>query len=386
MPLSQSSSPRRAASSRTAVLPGRMYSAPISTTAPLSSRRDQTRPPTRSRASSTVTSAPAPLQLVGRAQPGQPGAGDGDPQAGSHGGRVDHRRAVLVHEARGSARSARAPRSSSSSPVAAASRAAAATSSGGRPRPPVNSGAARRPAIARSTRSGVAGSGTTRRRRAARSRARRPRSRATARRRRRAPPPSSSAPGSAIRSTSTAAPGTASAIRRRVRRAHGGVVADVEHERADVRLVLQRGGRELRRGVPAELAERRHGVVLVGHQPALHDRQAALAQQLLGVVLGEPGGRRCARPRRAAAARSRAGARGRRGAGRGAATRSPLRRPEIAGMPASAKRAAAASSSSSGSVEATITGTGLPPRPAWIPSRTAAQDSSVAPSSPAGWS
>ena len=64
----------------------------------------------------------------------------------------------------------------------------------------------------------------------------------------------------------------------------------------------------------------------------------------------------------------------------------PVRRPAIAGTPAAAKRAAAASSSSSGSVEATITGTGLAAAPRRMPSRTFAQDSAAAPSMPTGWS
>ncbi len=63
-----------------------------------------------------------------------------------------------------------------------------------------------------------------------------------------------------------------------------------------------------------------------------------------------------------------------------------MRSPEIAGIPAAAKRAAAASSSSSGRVEATISGTAPASAPAWMPSRTALHDSSTAPWMPAGWS
>ena len=83
-------------------------------------------------------------------------------------------------------------------------------------------------------------------------------------------------------------------------------------------------------------------------------------------------------------ARRRAGSAG--GVRSAAAHTRPVRRPAIAGIPASAKRAAASSSSSSGRVEDTITGTGLTAAPAWMPSRTAAHDSAAAPSIPTGWS
>ena len=52
--------------------PGRMNSAPISTTAPFSSSRDQTLPPTRSRASNTITSTPAATSASAAASPANP--------------------------------------------------------------------------------------------------------------------------------------------------------------------------------------------------------------------------------------------------------------------------------------------------------------------------
>ena len=73
------------------------------------------------------------------------------------------------------------------------------------------------------------------------------------------------------------------------------------------------------------------------------------------------------------------------GAFRSAATQaSPVRSPATGGMPAAAKRAAASSSSSSGSVEATITGTGLTAVPARMPSSTASQLSSALLAIPGG--
>ena len=72
MPFSHRPSPSRRAVASTTVLPGRMNSAPISTTAPLASRWDHTRPPTRSRASSTITSAPPRCSASAAANPASP--------------------------------------------------------------------------------------------------------------------------------------------------------------------------------------------------------------------------------------------------------------------------------------------------------------------------
>ena len=73
----------RSASSRISVLPGSRNSAPISTTAPLASSRDHTRPPTRSRASSTTHLVARAAQLVGRAEAREAGADDDHPHVQS---------------------------------------------------------------------------------------------------------------------------------------------------------------------------------------------------------------------------------------------------------------------------------------------------------------
>src|SRR4051812_29567865 len=72
MPFSHSPRPSRRTVSSTTVLPGRMNSAPISTTAPLRRRCDHTRPPTRSRASRTTTSWPPRTSPVAAASPAGP--------------------------------------------------------------------------------------------------------------------------------------------------------------------------------------------------------------------------------------------------------------------------------------------------------------------------
>ena len=62
---------KRAASDSTAVFCGRMNSAPLSTTPPANGT-DQTLPPTRSRASSTVTSMPPARSASAAARPASP--------------------------------------------------------------------------------------------------------------------------------------------------------------------------------------------------------------------------------------------------------------------------------------------------------------------------
>ena len=71
VPLRTRGRSKRAASDSTAVFPGRMNSAPRSTTLPANGT-DQTLPPTRSRASSTVTSMPAARNSSAAASPANP--------------------------------------------------------------------------------------------------------------------------------------------------------------------------------------------------------------------------------------------------------------------------------------------------------------------------
>ena len=140
----------------------------------------------------------------------------------------------------------------------------------------------------------------------------------------------------------------------------------------------------------AELAQRASRVVGVGDHAAVDDVDPGVAQQRLGLVLAQPAGVARAGAPVAAASANAAISRSRPGSPAGvriaAAQRMPVRSPATAGTPDWANRHAAASSSSSGSVEATIVGAGLSRAPAMIPSRTARQDSSTAPVSPAGWS
>ena len=255
-----------------------MNSAPISTTAPLSSRRDQTRPPTRSRASSTVTSAPARLQLVRRA-PGRPAP-----------------RPRRRPSRRGPLRQRRPPRSRRRSwtitgfssisrarrPAPARRRAAARPP----PRPhverraPAAAGEQRRRAQRRiaalDALRGRPAAARSRRRRAARSRSRPAATtsagttRVGARRHeqlgaRRAP---SARP--ARRAVDGAAP-----VEPPVGGAHVVLGAQVERQPADVRLVQQPSADSLSATGPPSSRQRRHGVVLVAHEPALDDRQAA---------------------------------------------------------------------------------------------------------------
>ena len=145
------------------MLPGRMNSAPISTTAPFGSVCDHTRPPTRDARLEHDDLRAARCQLVRGDEPGEPGADDDGPHPATGIGRdgVDGGRAVLVHEHR--------VQLEQLEPGSQEQLARRDGEPGGRrhvqrqraPRPPVSSGAARSPRIAASTRSGAAGSGTT---------------------------------------------------------------------------------------------------------------------------------------------------------------------------------------------------------------------------------
>ncbi len=88
----------RAAVSCTAVSPAMIHSAPSSTTAPFVRVTDQTRPPTRSLASSTVTPTPGVGERARRRQAGEPGANHDDPPLVciSDGVRTDYRHVARV--------------------------------------------------------------------------------------------------------------------------------------------------------------------------------------------------------------------------------------------------------------------------------------------------
>ncbi len=166
-------------------------------------------------------------------------------------------------------------------------------------------------------------------------------------------------------------------------------IAEPDLDTADLGLVLDRGGAHLQHD-RTWARERCDRVLGRGDHPPGGDGDAGVAQQRLGLVLGQPlaGSVPARRVPRGARRGTRSHAGGRHG-GRGGvgarvraaprAHRSPVRSPATAGTPAAAKSAAAWSSSSSGRVEETSVTTSLRSAPSWMPSRTAAHDSAAAP-------
>ena len=343
---------------------------------PVPSPTVQVRPPSRSRASSS-SDRPAPQRrLAGRGDAGEAAADDDY---------VVHARAPSPAAARRPSPTARrsridrdrSGRSDTSTGLSSISSSDSLEQQLADPLPPAapprprrtrrRAAAARRAAARRAaTRSAALdprGVGRQRhdrrRRRAARSRSRRGR----------APAPGTTA--SVARRHEQLDPGRAPSARPAPRRrgrqparairanalAHLGVARQPELDAAELRLVLDRRRAQLQRDRAAELAERRHRVVGVGHDPPRRPRRrrrraaAALASCSGSHSARRPRRRRRAARSRAAIARRRAGSPGgsRIAAARTRARCAARRRP---GTPAWANRHAASSSSSSGSVEA----------------------------------
>ena len=283
------------------------------------------RPPSRSRASSSSTEPAAQRGLARGGDAGEAAADDDHvvhhatssgshrpPRAGARRHRPRPRRPAPTSTGLSSISSSDS--STRTSPTRSASRAAAASRPAPRPAPPVEQRRAaqraqrpldprrRRPAAARSPR-----------RRAPRSRSRRARSRAPARPRRRARRRSARprAPPSARRGHGRRR-SAASAVSRRVRGPHLGLASRARaRPRRAPTCAGSPGELSFSAIAPPSSRQRGHGVVLIANQPALDRRDAGGAQQLLGVVLGQPLRRRTARGRwrRAPAAISRSRAR-----------------------------------------------------------------------------